>query len=104
VVVYAARTFFVTEGFCNGKEAKDGVRISATVRAARRGAVEKKIASDPELEQNLKAVLEVRTAGDPDKEDALWTDLSPRQIGEKVADQGTPVSPPVVQDWIATLQ
>lgn len=30
----------------------------------------------------------------------LWTDLSPRQIAETVSDMGTPVSPPVVQDWL----
>ena len=50
--------------------------------------------------QNLKAVLEVRTAGDPDEKDVLWTDLSPRQIADTVTDMGTPVSPPVVQDWM----
>lgn len=60
----------------------------------------KKIESEPELEQNLKAVLEVRTAGDPDEKDVLWTDLSPRQIADTVTDMGTPVSPPVVQDWM----
>ncbi|MEW5837173.1 MAG: ISAzo13 family transposase [Pseudomonadota bacterium] len=52
------------------------------------------------MEQNLKAVLEVRTAGDPDEEDALWTDLSPRQLAETVTERGTPVSPPVVRDWL----
>jgi hypothetical protein len=30
----------------------------------------------------------------------LWTDLSPRQIADRVGDLGTPVSPPVVQDWM----
>ena len=30
----------------------------------------------------------------------LWTDLSPRQIADAVTDQGTPVSPPVVRDWL----
>lgn len=45
-------------------------------------------------------MLEVRTAGDPDDPDVLWTDLSPRQIAEAVSDMGTPVSPPVVQDWM----
>lgn len=30
----------------------------------------------------------------------LWTDLSPRQIADTVTDMGTPVSPPVVQDWM----
>jgi hypothetical protein len=45
-------------------------------------------------------VLEVRTAGDPDEKDIVWTDLSPRQIAEAVGDMGTPVSPPVVRDWM----
>jgi hypothetical protein len=44
--------------------------------------------------------LEVRTAGDPDEKDVLWTDLSPRQIADAVTDLGTSVSPPVVQDWM----
>lgn len=65
-----------------------------------RGLVEKKVESEPELEQNLKSVLEVRTAGDPDEEDVLWTDLSPRLIADAVTDMGTPVSPPVVRDWL----
>ena len=60
----------------------------------------KKVESDPELEQNLKSILEVRTAGNPDEADVLWTDLSPRQIAEAVAGLGTPVSPPVVRDWL----
>lgn len=59
------------------------------------------MASEPALERNLQAVLEVRTAGDPDDEDVLWTDLSPQQIAATVTDQGTPVSPPVVRDWLA---
>ena len=60
----------------------------------------KKIESEPELEQNLKTILDVRIAGDPDEKDVLWTDLSPRQIADAVTDMGTPVSPPVVQDWM----
>ena len=30
----------------------------------------------------------------------LWTDLSPRQVADAVGDMGTPVSPPVVRDWM----
>ena len=52
------------------------------------------------MRQNLESIIEVRTAGDPDEEDVLWTDLSPRQIADAVTDLGTPVSPPVVQDWL----
>lgn len=64
------------------------------------GRVEKKVESEPELEQNLKSVLEGRIAGSPDEEDVLWTDLSPRLIADAVTDMGTPVSPPVVRDWL----
>jgi len=63
-------------------------------------AVEKKVESEPQLRENLNSVLEVRTAGDPDEKDVLWTDLSPRQIADAVSDLGTPVSPPVVRDWM----
>jgi hypothetical protein len=45
-------------------------------------------------------VLEVRTAGDPDEEETVWTEFSPSQIAEKVAEMGTPVSPQVVRDWL----
>jgi hypothetical protein len=65
-----------------------------------RAEAEKRVESEPQLRQNLNAILEVRTAGDPDEEDVLWTDLSPRQIAESVTELGTPVSPPVVQDWL----
>ena len=61
------------------------------------------MSTDPQLEENLFSVLEVRTAGDPDDEDSLWTDLSPRQIAEMATDLGTPVSPAVVRDWLDEL-
>jgi hypothetical protein len=75
-------------------------RSSRRTGATSGGRSKKKIATDRQLEQNLKSVLSVRTAGDPDKENVLWTDLSPREIAEKVTAQGTPVSAPVVQDWM----
>jgi Rhodopirellula transposase DDE domain len=62
--------------------------------------VEKKVEAEPELERNLKSVLEVRIAGDPDEQSVLFTDLSPRQIAQAVTDLGTPVSPPVVRNWL----
>src|SRR5581483_6310060 len=65
-----------------------------------REVVEKKVATEPQLAENLQAVLAVRTAGDPDDEAITWTDLSPRQIAEIVTALGTPVSPPVVRDWL----
>jgi hypothetical protein len=63
--------------------------------------VEKKmVETQPVLAENLKSVLEVRTAGNPDETDVLWTDLSPGQIAAVVTEMGTPVSPPVVRDWL----
>lgn len=52
------------------------------------------------LEQNLKSLLEVRTAGSPDDPEVVWTDLSPGQLATAATDLGTPVSPPVVRDWL----
>lgn len=64
---------------------------------------EKKVDADPQLEENLKSVLETRTAGDPDAAEVLWTDLAPGQIADTVTEMGTPVSPPVVRDWLEDM-
>ena len=66
-------------------------------------AVEKKIEADPQLEENLSSVLQIRTAGDPDDEDSVWTDLSPREIADVATNLGTPVSPTVVRNWLDGL-
>jgi hypothetical protein len=58
------------------------------------------VESEPALEAHLQSVLEVRTAGDPDEPEVLWTDLSPEKIAQTVGDLGTPVSPPVVREWL----
>jgi hypothetical protein len=42
----------------------------------------------------------VRTAGDPDEPDVRFTDLSPREIADTAGVMGTPVSAPVVEDWL----
>ena len=42
----------------------------------------KMVETQPELVENLKSVLEVRTAGNPDDADVLFTDLSPREVAE----------------------
>jgi Rhodopirellula transposase DDE domain len=64
------------------------------------GGRKKKVEAEPQLEENLQAVLEIRTAGDPDEDDYVWTDLSPRQIAEAVTALGTPVGASVVRDWL----
>jgi hypothetical protein len=67
---------------------------------AGQAAVEKKVVTEPQLERNLNSLLAERTAGDPDDEQVVWTDLTPPQIAAAVTDMGTPVSPSVVRDWL----
>jgi hypothetical protein len=47
--------------------------------------VEKKVQPDSPLEQNLKSVLETRTAGDPDDATLVCTDLSPARLSVTMA-------------------
>lgn len=65
-----------------------------------RAAVEKKVATQPQLEQNLNSLLEERTAGDPDDAKIVYTELTPPQIAAAATEMGTPVSPTVVRDWL----
>jgi hypothetical protein len=52
------------------------------------------------LEANFCCVLKDRTAGDPMREEIIWTDLTPGQIAEALAEHGTPVSEPVVRQLL----
>lgn len=44
--------------------------------------------------------LEVRTAGDPDREDVVFTDLSPRRLAERLESLGTPVGRDAIATWL----
>ena len=50
------------------------------------------IEAQPELIPALHRVLEDHTAGDPMREDAVWTDLTPREIREALAEKDLSVS------------
>jgi hypothetical protein len=43
--------------------------------------------------------LEVQTAGDPDDEEILFTDLSPRLLAERLDQMGTPVGRDAIATW-----
>lgn len=45
-------------------------------------------------------MLQTRTAGDPDEEAIVFTDLSPAQLSETVTDLGTPVSGDTIRQWM----
>jgi hypothetical protein len=44
--------------------------------------------------------LEVRTAGDPDREDVVFTDLSPRRLAERLEVLGTPLGRDAIATWL----
>lgn len=60
----------------------------------------KKVEPDSPLEQNLKAVLDTRTAGDPDDAQIVFTDLSPATLSATLTKLGTPVCAEVIRHWM----
>lgn len=62
--------------------------------------VEKKIESESQAEEQLIACLEVRTAGDPDDEDIVFTDLSPQNLSDKLAEKGILVGRDAIDQWL----
>jgi len=70
-------------------------------RIRRKGAGRKKATeAEPEVERHLCAILQHRTAGDPLRADVRWTDLSLGQMSDALARLGTPLSPPVIKQWL----
>lgn len=61
---------------------------------------QKKIEAESATEQNLKACLEVRTAGDPDDEDLVFTNLTSRELSVALDELGTPVGRDAIDTWL----
>jgi hypothetical protein len=57
----------------------------------------------PDLQDNLTEVLADHTAGDPMREEVLWTNLSQEQIAQALAARGTPVSTATVKTLLDEL-
>ncbi|MGE0375111.1 MAG: ISAzo13 family transposase [Planctomycetaceae bacterium] len=58
------------------------------------------MAADSSEEEHLISCLEVRTAGDPDEADLVFTDLSPRSLAERLHEMGTPVGRDAMATWL----
>jgi Rhodopirellula transposase DDE domain len=58
------------------------------------------IETDAALEENFLKVLQDHTAGDPMRSDVKWTNLSRRQIAQRMTALGTPVSRDVVSQLL----
>jgi hypothetical protein len=48
----------------------------------------------------LKELLSVRTAGDPDEEQIVFTDLTPTRLEQTLESLGTPASDDLIRDWM----
>ena len=52
-----------------------------------------------EFELNLQSLMKTRTAGDPDDEDIVFTDLTPTRLEQEMEAMPTPVSDDVIREW-----
>lgn len=57
----------------------------------------------PQLVENLLAVLKDHTAGDPMRQEVKWTNLSRRDISQKLKERGTPANKNVVSQLLREL-
>lgn len=53
-----------------------------------------------EAEVNLQSLMKTRTAGDPDEEDIVFTDLTPTRLEQEMQSLHTPVSDDVIREWM----
>ena len=66
----------------------------------KRGGRKRLIDTQPQVDANFQTVLKDHTAGDPMQTDSLWTNLSKEEISRRLEEQGTPVSPKIVQQLL----
>jgi hypothetical protein len=69
----------------------------------KKGGRKKASIACPELEENLREVVRDHTAGDPMREDVVWTYLSPPEIAEQLEVRGTPVCADTVRNLLDEL-
>lgn len=55
-----------------------------------------------DTEENLKSLTETRTAGDPDEEHIVFTDLTPTRLEQELAAMHTPASDDTIRRWMDT--
>lgn len=60
----------------------------------------KRLDSETPEDKNLIQCIEFRTAGDPDEEDIIYTDLSPQDLSERLSKRGTPVGKDAIAQWL----
>lgn len=61
---------------------------------------QKKIVPGSDIEANLKSLTKTRTAGDPDNEQVVFTDLTPTRMEQELAILETPASDDLIRQWM----
>jgi transposase len=67
------------------------------------GGRKKTEAKHPELIQHVQHMIKERIAGDPMRDDVLWTDLTPQEIADSLHAHGVWVGPRIVRRLLDTL-
>jgi len=67
------------------------------------GGRKKTEAKHPELIQHVKHTIKERIAGDPMRDDVLWTDLTPQEIADSLHAHGVCAGPRIVRRLLDTL-
>jgi hypothetical protein len=96
---------------CDPHTIQDGIRElkqlpedPAGKRVRKAGGGRKKTeATHPALFQHVQHALQERIAGDPMRDDVLWTDLTPQEIAASLHTQGASVGPRIVRRLLETL-
>ena len=78
-------------------------RTRLKAASEKKGGRKKASIASTELEENLRKVVRDHTAGDPMREEAVWTYLSPPEIAAQLADRGTPVCADTVRNLLDEL-
>ena len=68
--------------------------------SAVRARVEKKVSPGSDIESNLQGLIETRTAGDPDDEQIVFTDLTPTRLEQELAAMQTPAGDDLIRRWM----
>jgi hypothetical protein len=84
----------------HGRTGTIASRSRCRTSAATRGRSKKKITPGSQVEENLKSLTETRTAGDPDDERIVFTDLTPTRLEQELAALQTPVSDDLIRRWM----
>lgn len=84
-----------------GRRELEGLPPTPQARVRRKGGGRKRrIASDPQVEDDFRAVLHDHTAGSPTDEDLIWTDLTAREIAGRMGERGRTVSVHIVEQLL----